>query len=94
LRQFSARLTPFSPRMASVSPRRFIWIPVVGNILAVLIIPFVGELSDRIGRRLPIIIGALGSGLLAFAYLYAVSIKKVPLAIAMSLLMWGMFYQG
>jgi MFS family permease len=72
----------------------YLWIPVVGNILAVLIIPLVGELSDRIGRRPPIIIGALGSGLLAFAYLYAVSIKNLPLAIAMSLLMWGMVYQG
>jgi MFS family permease len=72
----------------------YLWIPVVGNILAVLIIPLVGELSDRNGRRPPIIIGALGSGLLAFAYLYAVSIKNVPLAIAMSLLMWGIVYQG
>jgi MFS family permease len=72
----------------------YLWIPVIGNILAVLVIPLVGELSDRIGRRPPIIIGALGSGLLAFAYLYAISIKNVPLAIAMSLLMWGIVYQG
>jgi MFS family permease len=72
----------------------YLWIPVVGNILAVLIIPLVGELSDRIGRKPPMIVGALGSGLLAFAYLYAVSIKNIPLAIAMSLLMWGFVYQG
>jgi MFS family permease len=72
----------------------YLWIPVVGNILAVLIIPLVGELSDRIGRKPPMIVGALGSGLLAFAYLYAVSVKNVPLAIAMSLLMWGFVYQG
>jgi len=72
----------------------YLWIPVVGNILAVLVIPLVGGLSDRIGRRPPIIIGALGSGLLAFGYLYAISIKNVPLAIAMSLLMWGIVYQG
>ena len=72
----------------------YLWIPVVGNIIAVLVIPLVGELSDRIGRRPPIIIGALGSGLLAFAYLYAISIKNVPLAIIMSLLMWGIVYQG
>ncbi len=72
----------------------YLWIPVVGNILAVLIIPFVGELSDKIGRRIPIAVGALGSGLLAFAYLYAISIKNVPLAIVMSLLMWGVVYQG
>jgi len=72
----------------------YLWIPVVGNILAVVIIPLVGGLSDRIGRRPPMIVGALGSGLLAFFYLYAISIHSVPLAIAMSLLMWGVIYQG
>src|SRR5205807_7563910 len=59
-----------------------------------IIIPFVGNLSDRIGRRPPIIIGALGAGLLSFGYLYAISIKDVPLAVCMSLLMWGVVYQG
>ena len=72
----------------------YLWIPVLGNILAVLVIPFVGNLSDKIGRRPPIIVGALGSGLLSFGYLYAISIHNVPLAIAMSLLMWGVVYQG
>jgi len=72
----------------------YLWIPVLGNILAVIVIPMVGNLTDRIGRRPPIIFGALASGLLSFAYLYAISIKNVPLAIAMSLLMWGVVYQG
>jgi MFS family permease len=72
----------------------YLWIPVMGNILAVLVIPYVGNLSDRIGRKPPIIIGALGSGLLSFAYLYAISLHNVPLAIAASLLMWGIIYQG
>ena len=72
----------------------YLWIPVLGNILAVLVIPYVGNLSDKIGRRPCIIIGAIGSGLLAFGYLYAISIKSVPLAIVMSLLMWGVVYQG
>ena len=72
----------------------YLWIPVLGNIVAVLVIPVVGNLSDRIGRRPPIIVGALGSGLLSFGYLYAISIANVPLAIVMSLLMWGVVYQG
>ena len=72
----------------------YLWIPVLGNILAVLVIPMVGNLTDRIGRRPPIIFGALATGLLSFGYLYAISIKSVPLAICMSLLMWGVVYQG
>ena len=72
----------------------YLWIPVMGNILAVLVIPYVGNLSDRIGRRPPIIVGALLSGLLSFGYLYAISIHNVPWAIVMSLLMWGVVYQG
>jgi MFS family permease len=72
----------------------YLWIPVLGNMLAVFIIPFVGNLSDKVGRKPPIIIGSLCSGLLAFGYLYAISIHNVPLAIFMSLLMWGVVYQG
>ena len=72
----------------------YLWIPVVGNIVAVLVIPFVGNWSDKVGRRPMIIGGALGSGLLSFVYLYAISIHSLPLAFCMSLLMWGVVYQG
>jgi MFS family permease len=72
----------------------YLWIPVLGNCVAVLVIPFVGNLSDKIGRRPPVIVGSLCAGLLSFGYLYAISIKSVPLAVAMSLLMWGVIYQG
>ena len=72
----------------------YLWIPVLGNMLAVFVIPIIGNLSDKVGRKPPIIIGALTSGLLAFAYLYAISIHNVGLAIFTSLLMWGVVYQG
>jgi MFS family permease len=72
----------------------YLWIPVLGNIAAVLVIPLVGNLSDKIGRRQPIMFGALCSGLLSFGYLYAISEKNVPMAIALSILMWGVVYQG
>jgi MFS family permease len=72
----------------------YLWIPVIGNVVAIIVIPFVGNLADRVGRRPPIIIGSLAAGLLAFAYLYAISIKNVPLAFVISILMWGVVYQG
>jgi MFS family permease len=76
------------------APDVYLWIPVVGNIVAVIVIPFVGNLADRIGRKPPVVVGALASGLLSFGYLYAISIHNVPLAFAASLLMWGVVYQG
>jgi MFS family permease len=72
----------------------YLWIPILGNCVAVLVIPFVGRVSDRIGRRPPIVAGALASGLLSFVYLYAISIGHVPFAIVVSLVMWGLLYQG
>jgi MFS family permease len=54
----------------------------------------VGQLSDRIGRRPPIIAGSVAAGLLSFVYLYAISVRHVPMAIVVSLLMWGVIYQG
>lgn len=72
----------------------YLWIPVLGNIAAMIVIPFWGALSDRVGRRWPIIVGTFGSGLLSFGYLYAISIHNVALAILLSILMWGVVYQG
>ena len=72
----------------------YLWIPVVGNVIAVVFIPFIGALSDRIGRRPPLIVGSLVAALLSFAYLYAISIHDVWMAIIVSLLMWGVIYQG
>ena len=72
----------------------YLWIPVLGNTVAVLVIPFVGNLSDRIGRRVPIMVGAIGSGLMSYVYLYAISIHNTPLAIVTSIVMWGLVYQG
>lgn len=72
----------------------YLWIPVVGNVIAVIIIPLVGTLSDHIGRRPPIIVGSLAAALLSFLYLYAISIHDLWMAIVVSLLMWGVLYQG
>ena len=58
----------------------YLWISVVGNIVAVVLIPFVGNLTDRIGRRPCMIVGALGSGVMGFLYLYAVDSQNTVLA--------------
>jgi MFS family permease len=72
----------------------FLWIPVLGNICSVILIPFVGNLSDKIGRRPPVLAGVLSAGLLSFGYLYAISIHNLWLTLILSVLMWGIAYQG
>jgi len=72
----------------------YLWIGVAGNTVAVILIPFVGNLSDRIGRRPVIIVGCLGAGILGYPYLYAVSHGNLPLAFVLAILMWGIVYQG
>jgi len=72
----------------------YLWISVVGNVVAVCLIPFVGNLTDRIGRRPVMIVGCLGSGILAFPYLYFVAEGNLVMAFLFAILMWGVVYQG
>jgi MFS family permease len=76
------------------STTTYLWISVLGNVVAVLLIPFVGDLSDRIGRRPLIIFGSLASGALAYLYLWSISTGNVVLTFVVAMLMWGMVYQG
>ena len=46
-----------------------------------------------VARRPPFIAGALGSGASCGAYLYAISMHNMPLAIAIALVSWGIIYQ-
>lgn len=72
----------------------YLWIPILSNLLAVIAIPYVGNLSDKIGRRPCIMVGAVGAGALSVPYLWAVSTQNVVLAILLALVMWGLVYQG
>jgi MFS family permease len=76
------------------STTTYLWISVVGNAVAICLIPFVGNWSDRIGRRPLLIAGALSSGALSYLYLYFVSKDNVAMAFVTAILMWGIVYQG
>src|SRR5258707_3521223 len=59
----------------------YLWIPVLGNIVAVLLTPFVGNLSDKIRRQSPIGPGGPRSGVPPVGRPYPTSIPFLPLAI-------------
>lgn len=71
----------------------YLWIPVVANLVALPLVLWFGDLSDRFGRRPLMIVGSLGSGVLSYAYLYAVSQNNVPLTFVFAILSWGTMYQ-
>lgn len=76
-----------------MSPSVYLWIPVIANIVAIVLIPIFGRLSDRIGRRPLMIFGPLCAGVLSFAYLFVVSANNVPLTILLAILIFGILYQ-
>ncbi|HEY4992442.1 MAG TPA: MFS transporter, partial [Nakamurella sp.] len=78
----------------NMSTITYLWIPVVGNVVAVILIPYFGAWSDRIGRRPLIIGGALSSGVASYGYLYFISQGNIPMTVVFAILMWGILYQG
>jgi MFS family permease len=77
-----------------MNTKLYLFIPVIGNAIAMVLIPYIGSLSDRIGRRPCIIVGSLGAGILAYPYLYFIGHDNVPMTIFFAVLMWGCIYQG
>ena len=77
-----------------MSTTLYLWIPIAANVVAIILIPYFGSLSDRIGRRPLMIWGALGAGVLSIPYLYAVGQKNEVLAIVLAVLAVGVFYQA
>ena len=72
----------------------YLWISVIGNVVAVVLIPFVGNLTDPIGRRPAIIVGALGSGSWPTRTCTSSARATSPMAFLFAILMWGIVYQG
>lgn len=69
-----------------------LWVPVVVNLVALAAIPLAAMLSDRVGRKPVFMVGALGSGLAMFAYLWAISTGSWPAIFLLGALMSGLLY--
>ena len=91
---FGATFATSASYGVGLTTTNYLWISVAGNVVAVILIPFVGNLTDRIGRRPVMIFGCLASGILAYPYLYFVAQSDLVLAFLFAMLMWGVVYQG
>ncbi|OZD11649.1 MFS transporter [Rhodococcus sp. 06-156-3C] len=76
------------------APANLLWLSLIGNAVAALLVPVAGALSDRYGRRPCLIFGMLSSTALCFFYLYAISVHNVVLMFVFGLLAYGVTFQG
>jgi MFS family permease len=72
----------------------FLWVIVAANVVALAAIPMWARLSDRIGRRPVFALGALGSAVLVFPFLWAVQRGDFPLIFLFGVLLSGVVYSA
>ncbi|MFE3826472.1 MFS transporter [Streptomyces sp. NPDC059092] len=71
-----------------------LWVGVAANAVALLAIPLWAKLSDRIGRKPVFLIGSLGSGVMVFVYLWAISTGSYPLVLLAGIAFFGVVYSA
>ena len=69
-----------------------LWVAVVANIVAVMVIPLWAILSDRIGRKPVFITGVVGSAVLVFPFLGAIADANEALTMVFGVLLAGFIY--
>ncbi|WP_329222511.1 MHS family MFS transporter [Streptomyces sp. NBC_01485] len=77
-----------------MSRSSMLWVGALANLVALAAIPLWATLSDRIGRRPVYLIGAAGSAVTMFAYLWAISTGSYPLTMLLGVLAFGVVYSA
>ncbi|WP_372346267.1 MFS transporter [Streptomyces sp. KL116D] len=71
-----------------------LWVGALANLVALGTIPLWARLADRIGRRPVYLVGAAGSALLMFGYLWAISTGSYALTFTLGILAFGVVYSA
>ncbi|SEQ16404.1 Sugar phosphate permease [Streptomyces sp. yr375] len=77
-----------------MSRSSMLWVGALANLVALAAIPLWATLSDRIGRRPVYLIGAAGSAVAMFGYLWAISTGSYPLMMCLGVLAFGVVYSA
>lgn len=75
-----------------ISATWMLWVAIVANVVAVLVIPLWALLSDRVGRKPVFVTGVVGSAVLGFAFLGAIAQADEALTMVFGVLMAGFVY--
>ncbi|MBK6015991.1 MFS transporter [Streptomyces sp. MBT53] len=77
-----------------MSRTSMLWVGALANLVALGTIPLWATLSDRIGRRPVYLIGAIGSALTMFLYLWAISTGSYALTLILGIVAFGVVYSA
>jgi MFS family permease len=77
-----------------MSRSSMLWVGVFANVVALGAIPLWAALSDRIGRRPVFLVGAVGSAITMFLYLWAISTGSYPLVLLLGIVTFGVVYSA
>ncbi len=77
-----------------MSRSSMLWVGALANVAALGAIPLWAMLSDRIGRRPVFLIGAVGSAVTMFLYLWAISARSYPLTLVAGIVAFGVVYSA
>ncbi|PWI14198.1 MFS transporter [Streptomyces sp. Act143] len=77
-----------------MSRSSMLWVGALANVAALAAIPLWATLSDRVGRRPVYLIGAVGSAITMFLYLWAISTGNYPLTMLLGILAFGVVYSA
>ncbi|OEU91953.1 MFS transporter [Streptomyces abyssalis] len=71
-----------------------LWVGALANVAALGAIPLWARLSDKAGRRPVFLLGAAGSAVTMFLYLWAISSGNYPLTLLTGILCFGIVYSA
>jgi MFS family permease len=77
-----------------MSRSTFLWLAIVVNAIALAAIPAAGLLADRFGRKPVYAIGMLGTAVLIWPFMWAISQRDVGLIFLFGILMVSVAYSG
>jgi MFS family permease len=91
---FAVYALTFAVDTVGLDKTTMLWVAIATNVVALAAIPLWAILADRVGRKPVFIFGALGSGVLMFAYLGAIASADYVLIFLAGILMSGVVYSA
>jgi MFS family permease len=84
----------FAVDTAKLDRSAILWVAILANVVALVAIPLLARLSDRVGRKPLFITGALGSAVLTAVYLWSMTTGSYVLIFVVGVLLSGVVYSA